>query len=419
MKKPFFILFLFLSLNSFSQPGVAINNSGSAPAGSAMLDVQSTSKGMLIPRMNSGQRTTISSPANGLLVFDTTTESFWFYSGAWTELLDKNNSGWVKKNDTVSATAPLVGIGTNNPSRMLTLKFNNANLNTSHFLIEQAGTGDSWFNIGLSGSAHYALGIDNSDSDKFKIGFNATSPSALHTNTFLTIDNEGDIGIGVTSMTDRLHVNSITGQNPFRADVNGITRFQVFSNGGASIGSSAVPSVNGLRVAGPINPVGGISSSGNIIMTSTAGYVSITAGGSEIRIFANGQININSAGDLNINAAGELSLSGSSVSLVSTSTLDIESGTHMVIDADASMNVFSATGMSIQNSSGTMNVQNTTGTMQVRSLGGVLNVNSSSTLNLDGAIVDINNGSNGATRVLDAVSGGLIITGSSSVKIGN
>ncbi len=57
------------------------------PDTSAVLDVTSTTKGMLIPRMTTAQRTAISTPATGLLVFDNTTGGFWFYNGtAWTDL---------------------------------------------------------------------------------------------------------------------------------------------------------------------------------------------------------------------------------------------------------------------------------------------------------------------------------------------
>ena len=53
--------------------GVAINEDGSAADSSAMLDVKSTTKGLLIPRMSSAERTAIPSPATGLMVFDNTT----------------------------------------------------------------------------------------------------------------------------------------------------------------------------------------------------------------------------------------------------------------------------------------------------------------------------------------------------------
>jgi hypothetical protein len=56
------ILFCFVALPVilYSQQGVAINNNGSPASASAMLDVQSTNKGMLIPRMTSSLRTSIS-----------------------------------------------------------------------------------------------------------------------------------------------------------------------------------------------------------------------------------------------------------------------------------------------------------------------------------------------------------------------
>jgi hypothetical protein len=71
----------------FPQGSVGINNDGSTPASSAMLDVKSTTKGMLVPRMTTVQRTAIVSPAAGLLVYDNTTNTFWFYNNtAWLNL---------------------------------------------------------------------------------------------------------------------------------------------------------------------------------------------------------------------------------------------------------------------------------------------------------------------------------------------
>jgi hypothetical protein len=90
MKKSLTILIVILTINSFiySQSiGVGTNS----PAASAALDVSSTSKGLLIPRMTSTQRSAIASPVNGLMVYDITTNSFWYYNGvAWT---NTNNSG--------------------------------------------------------------------------------------------------------------------------------------------------------------------------------------------------------------------------------------------------------------------------------------------------------------------------------------
>ncbi len=65
--------------------GVAINTNGDDAASSSMLDITSSSKGVLVPRMDKSARDGISSPATGLLIYQTdNTPGFYFYSGsAW------------------------------------------------------------------------------------------------------------------------------------------------------------------------------------------------------------------------------------------------------------------------------------------------------------------------------------------------
>ena len=82
MKKLMYV-FIILLLNSsllFSQ--VAVSTDGSPPDSSSMLDVKSTSKGFLPPRMTLTQRTAITSPATGLLVFQTDAQpGLYYYTG--------------------------------------------------------------------------------------------------------------------------------------------------------------------------------------------------------------------------------------------------------------------------------------------------------------------------------------------------
>ncbi len=77
-------LTLMLTLQCNAQ--VAINTDGAIPASSAMLDIKSTSKGLLVPRMTAAQRTAIGSPATGLLVYQNDgTTGFYYYNGStWT-----------------------------------------------------------------------------------------------------------------------------------------------------------------------------------------------------------------------------------------------------------------------------------------------------------------------------------------------
>ena len=89
MKKVSFIgMALMLSLSVTAQ--VAINTDGSNADASAMLDVKSPDKGLLIPRMTNAGIQTISAPANGLLVYSTDDNKIYCYhSGGneWKEVL--------------------------------------------------------------------------------------------------------------------------------------------------------------------------------------------------------------------------------------------------------------------------------------------------------------------------------------------
>jgi hypothetical protein len=86
------VVFIFCAFASLqAQNNIAINTTGDIPDSSAILDVQSTAKGMLVPRMTTVQRELISNAAIGLLVFDLSTESFWFKeTTGWIELRDGN-----------------------------------------------------------------------------------------------------------------------------------------------------------------------------------------------------------------------------------------------------------------------------------------------------------------------------------------
>jgi subtilisin-like proprotein convertase family protein len=58
-----------------------------SPSSSSVLDISSTTKGILIPRMTTINRTAISSPASGLMVYDTDIKAFYYYDGAaWTKI---------------------------------------------------------------------------------------------------------------------------------------------------------------------------------------------------------------------------------------------------------------------------------------------------------------------------------------------
>ena len=89
MKKLSFILLLFSYSLGFAQH-VAINGTGASPDAKAMLDIASTTSGLLIPRMTTVQRDLITTPPNGLQVYNITTNTLDVYRGTRWESVSGN-----------------------------------------------------------------------------------------------------------------------------------------------------------------------------------------------------------------------------------------------------------------------------------------------------------------------------------------
>ncbi len=106
MKKYFLLLAALLMgvLETYSQ-SVAINNDGSKPNPHAIVDVKSTTKGVLLPRMTTDERHKIPN-TRGLLVYDTDDNLYWYNDGtAWqsfftADLSKKNGEAWLLKGNT-------------------------------------------------------------------------------------------------------------------------------------------------------------------------------------------------------------------------------------------------------------------------------------------------------------------------------
>jgi len=84
------LLLVFAATMSFAQ--VAVNTDGSSADASAMLEVKSSDKGILIPRMTALERDNISNPATGLLVFVTDEVAFNYYDGSMWSVLGSGAS---------------------------------------------------------------------------------------------------------------------------------------------------------------------------------------------------------------------------------------------------------------------------------------------------------------------------------------
>ncbi len=118
MRSTITVLILVLGLTSHAQIG--INNPN--PDTTSVLDMKyiGNPKGVLVPRMDSLQRQSITNPGNGLLVFDTQYRQFFFYDQTITQW--KAINPWDFQPDSkpsIYVQTRNVGIGTNVPSEKL------------------------------------------------------------------------------------------------------------------------------------------------------------------------------------------------------------------------------------------------------------------------------------------------------------
>ncbi|MFH2094609.1 MAG: hypothetical protein ABIJ16_02820, partial [Bacteroidota bacterium] len=120
MKKLSLFGFIFLSGMALFAQNVAVTDDDAYSANtSAMLDVKSTTKGFLAPRVTTTQRNAIASPAAGLLVYDTTIGGYYYYNGsAWLNLTTGGSTGafWSYSSPNIYMTTGTDKLGLGTPS---------------------------------------------------------------------------------------------------------------------------------------------------------------------------------------------------------------------------------------------------------------------------------------------------------------
>ena len=118
------ILITMYGYQSHAQ-SLAINTDGSTANASALLDVKSTLKGLLIPRMTTVQKTGIATPATGLQVYDTDLNQLYFYNGTvWTAVANNSNYWTLSAGNIYNNTGTNVGIGAVAPGEKLEINGN-------------------------------------------------------------------------------------------------------------------------------------------------------------------------------------------------------------------------------------------------------------------------------------------------------
>ena len=198
---PFLILLCSLQLSA--QVGIGTLT----PSTSSILELSSTTKGFLFPRMTYTQRTAISGPATGLMVYQTnavgTSQSgIYFYDGSlWKriarsdEITGGGPGGWtIVGDDQYSNLAGNVGIGSTTPTSKLHLVGNFLQDNGSVTLNNPAGI-IQFQNAGVN------KGFIQISGNNFRFGTNSTNSGGsvivrMNGNDRMALDSVGSMGLG-------------------------------------------------------------------------------------------------------------------------------------------------------------------------------------------------------------------------------
>jgi hypothetical protein len=290
MKKIFLFLLVVVygKLLTAQSVGIGITS----PNASAQLDITSTTKGLLIPRMTSAQRLAITTPAAGLMVYETTTSSFWFYNGSvWNQIGTGGVSPWtVNGGNIYNSNTGNVGIGlSSNINEKFTVK------------------GDALFVYPGSNSVSLSLMANTNNSsiinfikpDSSIVGRISVSDlldrmtlQTLTNTNQLVLDDNGYIGVGTSSPTNRLDVaGNIRSRDTITADDDLVAGDDIRAGGmieatgtvrGGALNSTGVLTVSGNSLFGGTAVVNGeLSTNTGMAINEAAGILQFRTGGND------------------------------------------------------------------------------------------------------------------------------------------
>lgn len=182
---------------------IGINNT--TPDSSAVLDITSSSKGLLIPRMSTAERIAISRPATGLMVFDSTIKQYFFYgSGVWTAISNGSHAVNYVGNSYLGQTS---GSGSSGTSEGTV---------ANRFII---GVGDSVLHSNTNGYDLIGIGAYALKSNLAGFSNTAIGKNAMEKN--LTGSNNTAIGTYALNANVFGHNNTVAGNNALQKNTTG------------------------------------------------------------------------------------------------------------------------------------------------------------------------------------------------------
>jgi hypothetical protein len=296
---------------AFAQNSVGIGTA--TPAASAQLDVVSTTKGMLVPRVTTVQMNAIASPATGLLVYNTDSAAFAYRNaGAWVYLIGNATaaSGWSTQGN--AGTNPASNfIGTTDDQPVVVRQNNQragllASSNTSWGVnaLNPASTGFSNTAIGVRALRSNTTGSNNTANGLNALRNNTTGNNntahglnALSSNT--TGLNNTANGVSALGNNTTGSSNTANGADALFSNTTGFSNVAVgvqalFSNTTRSnlvaVGDSALYN-NGEGATESFQATGNIAVGSKALFANTTGYDNTANGSAALRSNTTGSFN--------------------------------------------------------------------------------------------------------------------------------
>lgn len=299
MKKTIFLTLILCSFafiyTSAQSVGIGTNN----PDTSAILHLESGSKGFLLPRMKGSSRLGINNPASGLILYQSNSEvippsspGIYYYEkigsvGSWqrlakaSELNPGGTSSWtVTGNDQYSNVSGNVGIGTSNPNAPLHV-IGSGIFKDGNITIDDE-FGALYFKTDNINKAYMQMRSNNFDLKLGTIALNTTGKIIFETQSVprMTMDPNGNLGIGSSVPTEKLHVaGNIFTTGRLDADgvveAHGVSSLGSFYVLGTSLMQGAVTGSSSASFSGNIN------SNSSMTINNTSAVLALRSGGDD------------------------------------------------------------------------------------------------------------------------------------------
>jgi len=250
MIKKLFVFALFVAATATANAQNNVGIGTTTPDASSILEMQSTNKGVLVPRLTTAQRLAIATPANGLLVYDTNFDCFYYYITATTTWVSLCSSG----SGTTGPTGPTGPAGT-------------AGINGATGTNGATGaTGDTGATgptgVGTAG----ATGATGPTGPVGPTGFGTGTPGAT-----------GDTGAtGPTGIAGTTGSTGATGVAGTTGATGAIGTTGATGVAGATGNTGAAGATGATGVAGTTGPTGAVGTTGSTGATGTAGATGAT-----------------------------------------------------------------------------------------------------------------------------------------------